>query len=112
MHPAAEAALREYGALHVGEVGPGLEAARSDIAFDPLLAEGEEDCLLEAFPEVRGRALFPLGEVHRGHGFLAIAEDGEVFLVMEEVFARWPTLTVAVEALLLGLKHPAEPPAA
>jgi len=105
MHAAAEAALLEYGGLHVGAVAPGLEMARSDIAFDPSLADGEEERLLESFSELRGRHLFPLGEVHHGHGFLAMAEDGEVFLVMEEIFGRWPSLTVAIEALLLGLRR-------
>ena len=104
MHAAAEAVLLEFGGLHVGDSGPGVECARADVRLDPTLAIGERDRLQEYFPQVHGRGLYPLGETDGGHCILAIAEDGEVFRVMDEVIDRWPSFRVALRALLLGLR--------
>jgi hypothetical protein len=107
LHPAAEAVLLEFGGLVVGEVGPGLTMVRSDVHLDPALVAGERDRLQEYFSELRDRDVYPLGEVHRGHGFLAIARDGEVFLVMDEVHRRWPSFRMALTHLLLGIRSQA-----
>ena len=40
-----------------------------------------------------------------GHAFLAIAENDEVFLIMDEILRRWPTLIAAIEALLSGFAN-------
>ena len=104
LHSAAEAVLLEHGGLVVGTEGPGAERARSVIQLDPALAIGERDRLHEYFDVLRGRAVFPLGKVAHGHAFLGIAEDGEVFLVMDEVYGRWPSFRAALRSLLLGLR--------
>ena len=104
MHAAAEATLLEYGGLHVGSVGPGIDLARSDVQFDPMLASGERDLFADAFPELHGRDVFPLGEAHHGHGFVGLAASGEAFLVMDEVYARWSSFHAALRGLLLGIR--------
>jgi hypothetical protein len=40
-HPSAKAkdVLSEFGGLQIGACGPGVNCARSDIAFDPELAD-------------------------------------------------------------------------
>ncbi len=102
MFPAAEQALREFGGIRVEQTGPGRECARSPFVFDPMLAEGEADRFADAESHVGGR-LFPLGEAIGGHAFLAIAEDGRVFLVADEVAELGKSIYEAVEALVIGL---------
>jgi len=102
MHPAAEAVLLEFGGLKVGSTRPGVQRASARINFDPMLAVGEEDRLLDYFPALTGLNLFPLGEVDDGHAFFAISASGETFCVGDEIYGRWPTFRAALEALLLG----------
>lgn len=104
LHAAAERILLEFGGLRVGSADRGRERATSKLDLDPSLALGEHDRLHEYFDELRGRNLFPLGEVDDGHGFLAMAEDGEVFLLMDAIYDAWPSFEIALPALLLGLR--------
>jgi hypothetical protein len=100
LHPAAEAVLVEFGGLHVGSMGPGVEMARSEVCLDPSLAVGER----ERFAELRGRQVFPLGEVDGGNGFLGVDRAGAVYLVAEEVLARWPSFEAALRSLVTGTR--------
>jgi hypothetical protein len=104
LHAAAERVLLEFGGLRVGSSGTGRERATSRLVLDPSLALGEHDRLHEYFDELRGRDVFPLGEVDGGHAFLAMAEDGEVFLLMDAIYDAWPSFESALPALLLGLR--------
>lgn len=104
MHPVAETILLEYGGLHVGGVGPGINLARSDVQFDPTLAFGERDRFTEYFAELRDQDVFPLGEAHLGHGFVGVSRSGQIFLLMDAVYARWTTFGVALRGLLLGIR--------
>jgi acyl-coenzyme A thioesterase PaaI-like protein len=65
------------------------------VELDPTLALGEEDRLLDDFPELRDRNAFPLGEVDGGHAFLAIDAAGGTHLVVDEVYATWASFHVA-----------------
>jgi hypothetical protein len=94
--------LLEFGGLQIGQVAPGRDQATSDILLDPTLASGERDRLQKYFDDMRGRHVYPLGEVHRGHAYLAIALDGEVFLVMDNILSRWSSFDNALRDLLLG----------
>ena len=104
LHAAAEAVLLEYGGLHIGRVGPGVDQARSDVELDPVLAAGEADRFGD-FPELAGRSVFPLGEAAGGHLFLGIAETGEVYALMDEVHGRWTAFSAALTHLLLGIRQ-------
>lgn len=103
LHLAAEAVLLEFGGLHVGRVEPGIDLSRSDVWLDPERAMGEEDRCYDCFPEMHGRVLFPLGDAHRSQAYVVIDQTGECFLLMDEIYARWPSFHLALEALLLGL---------
>jgi hypothetical protein len=104
LHRAAEAVLLEYGGLRIGSSGPGVECARADVRVNPSLCIGERDRFDEYFPELQGRELFPLGEVEGGHAFLGITPTGEVYALMDEVYARWPSFETALRSLLIGIR--------
>jgi len=98
---AAERVLTEFGGLHIRAMGPGVEAARMSIEVDPTLAFGEED-RFEACAMRLNRRLYPLGEVEGGHAFVAIAEDGRVYLLMDEPLAVVGSFDEALAALVEG----------
>lgn len=60
--------------------GSGITCAREPFEFDPELAVGEEDRFAE-LSELFGRRFFPLGETGQGEFFLAIDEEGVVYLL-------------------------------
>ena len=82
--------LLEFGGLSVGKSGPGVERARVALRLNRALAIGERVRLQDYFEELHGRGAFPLGDADGGHLFLAMAEDGEVFILMDKVYDRWP----------------------
>jgi hypothetical protein len=104
LHRAAEAVLSEYGGLQIGSSRAGVECARSDVRVDPSLCIGERDRFHEYFAELQGRELFPLGEVAGGNAFLGITPTGEVYELMDAVFARWPSFETALRSLLIGIR--------
>ena len=80
----AQEVLREYGGLHVGECGPGIDCATSDVHIDPSLTVHLEPELKD-YEKKLGTRLFPLGEVHRGHGYIVIDEQGKTYLLSDEL---------------------------
>lgn len=106
--PAAKQVLREFGGLHCGERGPGIECARATLDLDPSLAEGEADRFHLYSQRIGGR-LYPLGEGDDGHYFVAIAEDGRVFLIMDFLMYVADRFDHALEHLLRGRRaHPVD----
>jgi hypothetical protein len=99
----AEAVLREFGGLHLGECEAGVDFARSDVEVDPRLAAHLKAELVE-HEQSLGARLFPLGEVCRGHGYLVIDELGRTYLLDDELSPLAPSFTQALESLLLGLR--------
>ncbi|MFF7181555.1 SUKH-3 domain-containing protein [Streptomyces sp. NPDC008121] len=100
-HAAAEDFLREFGGLWVGHGGAGITRAREPFDLDPLLALGEADRFGEWGEEI-GRRLFPIGELDRGHAFLGLDEDGELYAV-DDWLARFGRMPEAMENLVLGV---------
>ncbi len=94
-------ALKHYGGIHVKQSGPGEEAARESFELNPLLAIGEEDRFAEHALRI-GEPLYPLGEAGNGHVFLAIAADGRVFALMEDLWFLGENMEAAIERLILG----------
>lgn len=81
----SEAALRvldEFGLLHIGSVGPGVDCARSDVLLDPNCADGLDECIKKE-GEMLSLDFFPLGAAHRGHAIVMMSRDGVVFLYGE-----------------------------
>jgi hypothetical protein len=104
LHEAAEAVLLSFGGLRLGERGPGDQISRSTVYLDPAVAIGEEDRFCDYFERLRGRDVFPLGEIDDGHAFLGIDRAGRVYLLMDEVFAEWPSFEAALDALIRGVR--------
>lgn len=98
---AASQVLSEFGGLHIQAQGAGIACARSDINLNPPLAKFEEDRFF-SFQCLQNKQLFPLGEAHLGHLFVAIDEGGSVYLIMQLVLYVADTFDAALEVLLRG----------
>jgi hypothetical protein len=101
LFPKAQEVLSEFGGLHIGECGPGIDCATSDVNISPDLCVHLTNELKDRSVRI-GKRLFPLGEVHRGHGFLVIDEDGRTYLLSDELVLHGATFWDSLEALLLG----------
>ena len=100
---AADTILAEFGGLKIGECGRGIERATSDLEIDPSLCDGLEGQLAEA-SDRRKVKLYPLGEVHHGHGCVIVDEIGIIYL-LSDVLEKWAdSFDEALEILLLGKK--------
>jgi len=101
--PAARSALLEFGGIQVIQNGPGANAAREPFEINPLLAMGESDRFVP-FELVLGKKLYPMGEAATGHYFLAIAEDGQTFLLMHNLVLVGDSFVDALENLITGVR--------
>lgn len=99
--------LSEFGGLHIGDTGPGVDMARSDVDL-------RHDAILSFWDHFRERErqvgcrVYPLGSVHHAHGEILISESGRVYLdsCVHELFeCVGQTFSEGLERLLLG-KHP------
>jgi hypothetical protein len=98
----AEKALREFGALKVGETGAGVDLAKSDTLFLPAMAEGMSPGT-GVFSKA-GKRIYPLGELYGGAALLFIDEEGGVHYWHDEVEPVAPSLDQALVKLLLGIR--------
>ena len=101
--PVAIEVLQEFGNLHIGVVGAGKQCATSDVEVNPCLGEGLE-ILLAPHETKLGRRLYPIGEIHNGHGALILDEVGEVYLFFDDLMPYATSFKQALEMLMLGLK--------
>ncbi|WP_416979057.1 SUKH-3 domain-containing protein [Streptomyces sp. T028] len=101
-HPAAERFLTEFGGVSVDVSGPGVDVAREPFDIDPGLAVGEEEAFQE-LSERFGRSFFPLGEIGQGEFFLALDEDGVLYLLAAWAFRLGPA-DQGLENLVTGVK--------
>ncbi len=105
-HAAAGEVLAEFGGLQLGEVGPGIDCARSDIDLTPAWTDSEFTGWSDLDQRV-GSRLYPLGEFHRGNAYLLIDEARRIHAIGPgDLFLIAPTFDEALELLLLG-KRPA-----
>jgi len=105
LFPAALNALKEFGLLHIGRRGPGVEFVRTPVIIDPMLGLGEDERFID-LSEIIHTKLYPLGETEDRHGFLAIDEYSRVFLIMGDLCFVGNTVDEGLENLLNGLKKP------
>ncbi len=82
MFPEAEKILLEFGGLKI-KTPTNKDIPKYDL--NPLLVIGEND-RFEAFEEILKAKLYPLGEADGGHAFLAVSEDGKIYLLMMNLF--------------------------
>ncbi|MFI5981097.1 SUKH-3 domain-containing protein [Streptomyces sp. NPDC051555] len=100
-HAAAESFLQEFGGLRVDISGPGITCVREPFEFDPELAIGEGGRFVE-LSELFGRRFFPLGEFGQGEFFLAIDEQGVIYLLGAWAL-RYGAGDLALEHLVMGV---------
>jgi SUKH-3 immunity protein len=106
LFPAAEKVISEFGELHIGESGPGIDFATSDVNIDPRLgAHLWHD--LNDIGSARRTRLYPLGEVHLGHGLLIIDEQGRIYLWADDLERFAGSFSQALEMLVLGKRSSA-----
>lgn len=101
-HPAALAALAEFGAVAVEPGDDGEDVAPSGFTLDPLLALHTADTLA-AFGARIGARLAPLGVEHDDRAVLAIDEAGRVFAL--DHTGEWylgESVGAALATLILG----------
>jgi hypothetical protein len=105
-HPAALAALAEFGAVAVEPGQDGEDVAPSGFTLDPLRALHTADTLA-AFGERIGARLAPLGVEHDDRAVLAIDEAGRVFAL--DHAGEWylgDSVGAALTTLILGRAAP------
>jgi SUKH-3 immunity protein len=101
LFPAARKVLSEFGGLKIEQWNPGRTKVHSVIDLRPTLAEGESD-RFQAYSDILGVELYPLGEVDGGHGFLAIATDEKTYTLMDEIWFEGATFDDALNKLVQG----------
>jgi hypothetical protein len=101
MFPRAREVLLEFGGLRVEQAGPGVDCARAPFHVEPTLALGESD-RFRSHEATVGARLYPLGEAMGGHAFLAMAEDGRIFFLMDDTRYLGPSFDEALESLIEG----------
>ena len=103
MFSSAESVLLEFGGLRIDQRGPGVSCAREPFTFDPTAAVYEGDRFSD-FSTVLGTRLYPLGEASGGYYFWSIGENGDVYLLMNDLKLLGTTIERALEKLLIGLE--------
>ncbi|MCG3134805.1 MAG: hypothetical protein HMLKMBBP_02187 [Planctomycetes bacterium] len=102
--PAAQAVLTEFGGLHFGSTGPGIDCARSDVDLTPSWPNRR----FTGYPDLErsiGQRLYPLGETHRANMELLIDESGRVYELQDDLHFVAPTFADALEIILLGKRR-------
>ena len=101
MFPSAERVLLEFGGLSVKQEGPGETCAVEPFTLDPTIAAYEGDRFRD-FATLLNTRLYPLGEASGGHLFLAVGENGHIYLLMNDVNLLGKNIDEALERLLRG----------
>jgi len=101
LFPAAARVLAKFGHLRIGRQGPGLELAQSTVQIDPMLGGYSEDEFAEAETLIHS-ALYPLGEIDGGYAFLAIDQQGRIFIVRDIFRYVDASFDAALDRLLTG----------
>lgn len=101
VHPAAVGFLAEYGGLKFEHAGPGISVERAGFELDPSLAFGDEE-MFTSWGELIGKELCPVGEYDEGRFFLAIDEEGCLYLVADWL-ASFGSGLRGFSCLLLGV---------
>lgn len=98
--------LREFDGLRVGEMGDGVEVARSDIRFSSALETDEG--VRDEWERLLRTKLVWIAEVQNAHSSLIMAESGECYgcsLVHDAFYFSGRTFGEATERILLGKRR-------
>jgi hypothetical protein len=103
-HP-AHGILKEFGGLHIGRCGPGIECATSDLEFG--FCEEADREVGSIWSELLMSKLIAVAEVHHRHGWLLVDETGRCFgasQIRDAFYYEGPNFGVGLESLLIGRK--------
>lgn len=100
MFPEAEKILLEFGGLNIKR-NINDKRYSLDYSINPSLAAYESD-RFDSFEKELKINLFPLGEAGGGHGFVAVGEDGKIYLLMMNIWFVAYSFDEALENLTLG----------
>lgn len=102
---AAQSVLTEFGGLHLGSTGPGIDCATSDVDLTPQWPNRQ----FTDYPDLErslGQRLYPLGVTHRANMDLLIDESGRVYELQDDLHFVASTFADALEIILLGKRRP------
>lgn len=102
-HP-AHRILKEFGGLHIGRCGQGIECATSDLEVG--FCEPDQE-VGPVWSELLGSQLVAVAEVHHRHGWLLVDEAGRCFgasQIHDAFYYVGPDFGVGLERLLIGRK--------
>lgn len=97
----AETILNEFGGIKIKEKRC---FSKQTINIDPTLALGEDDRFVY-YSDILKTQLYPLGKTLGGYYFLAIAENGQIFWLLQGVFIMGNSFHEALSKMILGY-HP------
>ncbi|MEU1313582.1 SUKH-3 domain-containing protein [Streptomyces tibetensis] len=98
MHDAARRFLSEFGAVGAPYREPWDSMPWMEFSLDPLLAFWDAE-IIDDLAEQAGVDLYPIGMRDRGNQYLAMAENGSVFVGMDSVWLLAPTPDEALQRL-------------
>lgn len=98
-HDAAIRFLSEFGGLDVRIRGTGVDHAREPFELDPTLCSGDSD-RFEDWSNSVGTCFAPVGVVNYGHAFLAIDEDGILYVMADNLLR----LNVGIDGLRMLIR--------
>ena len=99
--PTAFNVLCEFGGIEVIQDAEGIDFARESFRINPEAGIGEGLRFTNWSAELQTN-IYPLGMAVAEHMYLAIAENGEVFLLMDELIRGGADIDNALESLILG----------
>jgi hypothetical protein len=105
--PAALRVLYEFGGIGSNTGGAGITAAKTPFAIFPVTGDEDLEFWRGAIQALGGELeirLFQVGQVERGLGALAVAEDGGVYLVGPANLYAGKDIDEALHRLLDGIK--------
>ncbi|GAA3856532.1 SUKH-3 domain-containing protein [Streptomyces sedi] len=102
-HEKVRAFLAEFGGLTFALTGAGAKVALLPFSINPLEGQWESD-IFEEMSEYAGTAVYPIGEMAKGHLFLGMAEDGSIFRGRDAVDFFAESGDQALDKLIVGYR--------
>ncbi|WP_367045062.1 SUKH-3 domain-containing protein [Streptomyces sp. Je 1-332] len=98
-HEAAQRFLAEFGGLHNDGWPAGPDTAKSPFRVDPLRAQWDR-ATFHRYSTEAGVSLYPVGQANNRTSYLAVAENGAVYLGEEEIRLLAPSGDEALDRLV------------
>jgi SUKH-3 immunity protein len=99
--------LDEFGGLHIGKAGEGINMATSDVNFDSAYTGGLQS-VVKTYEESLHTRLYPVADCHNSHFFLLADEKGACYAYSfdDTLIYFADSFEETLEMLLLGIRPP------